>query len=321
MPIDIHGHLVPPRLLDEVRQIGKRLSGIELIEGETAPRVVFRGSQPTRPIYPSLLDPASSESWMENEGIDLQLVSVWSDLVGYQLPSDEGTLWSRLVNDSLVELCSDSNSFAPIATVPLQDPTRAAAELSRAVEMGCVGVMIETTVAGQDLDDVEFLPFWKAAAALNVPVFIHPKYLGEDPRIGFDLANVVGRGVDTTISLCRLIFSRLLIDYPDIRVIAAHGGGAIPFLLGRMRFMHSAVPYQVGLESALERIYFDSVVFDPETLRFLIDTVGADHVLLGSDHPMGASEPQPLRFLERSVSNVRVREAVSGDNARLLFDI
>lgn len=178
----------------------------------------------------------------------------------------------------------------------------AAAELRHATtELGMVGIEIATTVAGVDLVAAELEPFWAAAAELGSLVLLHPM----DPLPGIDLKqhfldNMVGRPAETTIAIARLIMAGLFDRHPDLRVCVVHGGGFLPYQVGRMQRGWTAKPALAAtdLETApietIKRLYFDTIVHNPLALRYLIDLVGADRITLGTDYPFEAGDPDPI---------------------------
>jgi aminocarboxymuconate-semialdehyde decarboxylase len=194
--------------------------------------------------------------------------------------------------------------LAPLATVPLQDPVAAAAELRRAVTvLGLRGVAVCTHVNGVDLDDTRFEPFLAEAAALDVPLFLHPQNSGDVARLGaYHLWNLVGFPSETAVAASRLILSGAFARHPRLKVVLAHGGGFLPYQLGRL---DRGWRVRAGLAgrcpeppSAYRRnIWCDSLVHSPEALRFLVERMGGDRVVLGSDHPFDMGDPAPLASL------------------------
>jgi aminocarboxymuconate-semialdehyde decarboxylase len=208
-------------------------------------------------------------------------------------------------NEAIANLVRDGNgAFSGLATVPLQQPDRAVSILSRAIEeLGLVGVEIGTNVAGKDLDDSSFEPFWQRAAELNALVFIHPS----DVRgVAFDapyyLRNLIGNPLETSYALARIIFGGVLNRYPTLKVLVSHAGGFLPYTIGRLdrgyqcrRECQSILPDPPS--TYLRRLYFDSISHGEPALRYLVELVGADHVALGSDFPFDMGTSTPLACL------------------------
>jgi aminocarboxymuconate-semialdehyde decarboxylase len=212
-----------------------------------------------------------------------------------------------MFNEALAATASTApDRFRTLATVPLQAPERAAAELAHAVaELGHVGVEIATTVDGVELDDPALTPFWAAAADLRCLVVVHPlaSLAGRNVR-RYNLNNLVGNPAESTIAAAHLIFGGVLERHPDLLVCLVHGGGFAPYQIGRWDrgFRTNALGAAENLTRApsewLRAMYFDTVLHSPPALRHLIDVVGADHVLLGSDYPFQMGEPEPVAAVE-----------------------
>jgi aminocarboxymuconate-semialdehyde decarboxylase len=261
----------------------------------------------TGPIKPELVDVERRLSVMDATGVDVQLLSPWIDLTAYALPRDQGVRFARLFNQELAAVASAHPSrFEALCTVPLQSPAAAADELHYAVaELGMKGVEIATTVAGRDLDDPELEPFWAAAAELGCLVLLHPcaSLAGRGVRRYF-LGNLVGNPAETTIAVAHLIFGGVLARHPGLRVCLVHGGGFLPFQLGRWdhAYEHRVRGSAANLDRApsdwARELYYDTVLHSPRALAHLVDTVGADRVVLGSDYPFEMGEPDPLRMID-----------------------
>ena len=210
--------------------------------------------------------------------------------------------------------------------MPLHVPDLAVRELTRAVtETGLHGVEISTTAGGRDLADPDFEPFWARAAELGAVVFIHPWGCSLAPRLDQHyLANIVGQPTETTVALSHLIFSGMLDRHPGLRIIAAHGGGYLPFYIGRSdhAWEHrpdARIPREKPSEY-LRRIYFDSLVYQPAALAALIAQVGIDRVLLGTDFPFDMGVEDPLDRLDAVPGlEAQDRAAIRGGNAAALL--
>jgi aminocarboxymuconate-semialdehyde decarboxylase len=184
------------------------------------------------------------------------------------------------------------------------------------------------SVADRELDDPDLEVFWEAAAAADMPVLIHPMYLAGDARYrGRGIVNSVGRPVDTAVALTRLILSGTMSRHPGLRIVSVHGGGAFPYLFGRIlhnSHVASATGHREKMADpaeALGALYFDTVLHDPRALEYLMDFAGEDRVVLGSDHPFPIGDPAPTEIvgLTRCAHDERVRAKVLGGNAAQLF--
>jgi aminocarboxymuconate-semialdehyde decarboxylase len=205
-----------------------------------------------------------------------------------------------------------------LATVPLQDPPSAAAELRHAVlTLGFRGAMIDTNVLLRALGDTALDPFWREAMDLDVPVILHPYVLEEVARFKeFYLHNLVGYPFETTLAACSLIFGGTLDRMPELTVVLVHGGGFFPYQVGR--FDHGS--RGAGPASRYtRRFYYDTLTHSPQSLCFLCDIVGSDRLLLGSDHPFGLGHPEPVRAVRDAKLGDAAESAALGSNAARLF--
>jgi aminocarboxymuconate-semialdehyde decarboxylase len=197
--------------------------------------------------------------------------------------------------------------------------------LEEALDSGFAGVMIGTQPkgVGGTLDDGELNPFWEVASARHATIFLHPMYICGDERLnGYDLLNAVGRLTDTTIAMARLLFSGHLTRFPGVTLVVSHGGGAVPYALGRLR--RNRTIHSEGCADPLDgfrRLYFDTVLFEPQALRFLCDVAGADRVVLGSDYPFPIGDPEPARVVDDTPLTEAERRAILGETAARIFHI
>jgi aminocarboxymuconate-semialdehyde decarboxylase len=245
---------------------------------------------------------------MDRAGVDVQLLSAWIALTAYTLPDEQGIAWSRLFNEALAEtVASHPDRFLGLANVPLQAGEAAAAELEHAVrELDMAGAQVATTVAGRELDDDLFAPFWAAAERLRAIVVIHPDQVlpgRTDPR--YVLGNFVGNAAETTIAAAHLVFGGVMERHPDLRICLVHGGGYAPYQAARMDHGWEAEPRLVDRRlsqppsTSLRRFYYDTVTHSPEVTRFLLDFAGAEHVVLGTDYPFEMGEKDPVGLVAR----------------------
>ena len=325
MIIDTHAHVVPGSLIETLRAERRIFPSVRLIaEGGTV-RMAFAGEAPTRPIMPRLSDLEDRKEWLARQKIDHQVVGGWTDVYGYELAGEEGADWARFLNEHLLRQTASLAAMTPLATVPLQNGALAARVLEEALDAGFNGAMIGTQPkgAGGNLDDPELDPFWEVASARRATIFLHPMYIcGDDRLAAYDLLNAVGRLTDTTIAMARLLFAGHLTRFPGVTLVVSHGGGALPYALGRLRRNRAIHPngYADPLDG-FRRLYFDTVLFEPQALRFLCDVAGADRVVLGSDHPFPIGDPAPTRVVEETPLTEAERRAILGETAARIFHI
>jgi aminocarboxymuconate-semialdehyde decarboxylase len=210
-----------------------------------------------------------------------------------------------------------------LASVPLQDGEMAARLLEELRDEGLTGVMIGTQPFGDSgvLDDPALDPFWSVASAREAVIFIHPMYGCGDTRLNdYDMINAVGRGLDTTTAVARMLFTGHFTKYPGMSVVLPHGGGALPWVLGRLMRNAEIHPGQYADPmDGFRRIYFDTVVFDPDALNFLIAKAGVDKVVLGSDYPFPIGDHTPRDIVGKAGLSEIDTTAILGGTAAKLF--
>jgi aminocarboxymuconate-semialdehyde decarboxylase len=268
---------------------------------------------------------------MDRTGIDVQVLASWIDLTGYQLRPKDGIAWSRIVNERLAEeAATDSDRFLALGTIPLQDPEAAANELEYAMsELGMAGVEIATTVDDAPFHSLELDAFWSTAARLGAFVLLHPM----NPRPGVDLKpwfmdNMVGRPAETTVAFASLLFSGVFERHPDLTICVVHGGGFVPFQIGRFNQGYRQKPNLAGANLSMEpieylrrNVYVDTVLNEPAALRFLVDVLGADRILVGTDFPFEMGDLDPVEFVKTAgIAEQDVEAILSGNASRLFTD-
>jgi aminocarboxymuconate-semialdehyde decarboxylase len=330
LPIDVHAHYIPPQLIDAVAARGSDL-GVRLVRSSAdgPPSLHFDYGFKVRPFFPRLVEPVAQRiAWLDEQGIDLQIVGTWPDIFGYGLPADACAAWHRMLNDTLAEWCeSNAGRFAWIGSVPLVQTEAAAQELERIVAIGGCGVIIPANIENINLGELPLDPFWQKAEALGLPVLIHPVLVGPAPRAAkFGLAQVAQYTFDTTLGVGSLLMTGVLDRFPRLRLVLSHGGGAYPYLAGRFDIMHRRMDRQAQGDVAAKmpsayasQMAYDSIVHAPKALRFLIDLVGLDNVALGTDYSFPPADMEPLALLRSAGLPSADVTAIADDNPRRLF--
>ena len=325
MIIDCHAHLVPPSLLDAIRSEKGKFPSVRLIEEGGSLGFAFAGGKPTRPVSKPLSDIAGRLKLTDTQGIDRQVVGGWLDMFAYEIPVAEGERWSLLINEHLAQAAKEHPRFVPLATVPLQDGSRAAAVLREAHKAGFMGAMIGTQPKGKGgvLDDSTLTPFWETANELGSIIFIHPVFESGDDRVhAFGMANAVGRITDTLIAMSRLIYAGHVTRYANMKVVAGIGGAALPYVIGRLRRNYTLDKDKLGdPDAALAAMYYDTIVQDTRVLRFLADVVGADRIMMGSDMPFPIGDLAPLNIVKETSFTDAERASINGGLAKRLFKL
>jgi aminocarboxymuconate-semialdehyde decarboxylase len=295
--IDVHTHLVPRGWPDLAAVCGGTDWPWLRIDSERAAMIMV-GEHEFRPVGANCWDVGIRLSDMDLDGVHTQVVSPTPLFFSYDRPADQARKVARIFNDLTLEITSADARFIPFCQVPLQDTELACAELDRALADGHRGVEIGNHVGDRDLNDAGIVTFLRHCAEVGAPVFVHPWDMPTGPRLRQWMSRwLTGMPAETHLSILALILGGVLDEVPDtLRICFAHGGGSFPFWLGRAdnawhrrgdvvrgRSQHPPSHYT-------DRFFVDSVVFDPSSLRVLIDAVGEDQVILGSDYPYPLGE-------------------------------
>jgi aminocarboxymuconate-semialdehyde decarboxylase len=265
---------------------------------------------------------------MERMGVDVQLVMPPPPQLYHTVALEYAVPAARMINDGVAEfVAKHPDRFIPTGTVPMQDGNEAAKELERCVKtLGFKGVEILTNVAGRELSDPAFAPFWKKAEELDALVIIHPNGFTEGQRLSrFYFNNIIGNPFETTLALHYLIFDGVLERHPKLKIFAMHGGGYLGGYSGRIDHAWGArSDCNANLPKPpthyLKQIYFDTVVFTPLQLEALVKTFGVDHVIMGTDYPFDMLEHDPIGHLNSVDSfDETTKAALAGGNLKKLL--
>ncbi|MBI3076979.1 MAG: amidohydrolase [Deltaproteobacteria bacterium] len=296
--VDIHAHFFPEAYLKLLETEGDRC-GMALRRDHPAGPIIVAGSVTFGPLSPGFYDPEIRLKAMDEQQVQVHALSLTAPMV-YPAEGPLGLTLAQTWNDATVEIArAHPDRFVPLATLPLQEPAAAVAELDRAVTgLGCRGVYLGTNVRGKELSDPVFLPVFDRLDALGVPVFLHPvNVLGGDRLAPYYFHNLLGNPFDTALAAANLIFAGLLDRFPRLEVCLPHAGGALPYLIGRLDRGWEVRPECRHLSrppsAYLKRFTYDTLGHGPAALRYLIGLVGADRVMLGSDYcfDMGYERP------------------------------
>ncbi len=266
---------------------------------------------------------------MDEAGLDMQLVMPPPPQCYYTVPVEIGIKATQVVNDGLAEyVARKPDRFRAFGTVPMQDGHAAAEELERITKThGFKGVQILTTIAGKEVSDPAFAPFWAKAEELGTVVVLHPNgFTHADRMTRFYFNNVIGNPLETTMALHYLIFDGVLERHPKLKILSVHGGGYVAAYSGRMDHAWGARSDTRGSlphapTTYLKRLYFDTVVFTPEQLEALVRLVGPDHVLMGTDYPYDMADSDPIGHVVGSALDADAIAAICGGNAKKLLGL
>ena len=326
--IDIHHHYVPQRLIEETKKHGKAL-GVEVAEDKGSWSLSFDGSKPHR-LQPPIFDVENRLEIMDQGQVGLATLEANTNSLGYRLNGAQGEAWSNLYNDCVDELAkSRPDRFIGMATVPLQDPRRAAKVLEHAiVDLKFRGAFIGTNVNGHYYKDKDFDPFWAKAQELDIIIVMHPEHIaGAERMTEFGLNAVCGNPADSTLSLGYMFYSGLFDRFPNLKICALHGGGFLPFHLGRFdkEFVtgQKTRPAQAKHPPSayLKNLYFDTLVYDVDTLEYLKAKVGTDKLMVGTDYPYTLGDWMAVEKVQALNCSDADKEAILVGNAKRLLKL
>ena len=293
LKVDLHTHVLPPDWPDLQERYG--YGGWVQLEhkGHGCARMVQNGKS-FREIEANSWDADVRLAECDATGVDVQVLSTVPVMFSYWAKPEDALDLSRFLNDHIATMVErHPHRFAGLGTVPLQHPDFAIAELERCVRtLGLSGIQIGSNVNGRNLDDAGIVAVLEAAQELGAAVFVHPWEMVGAERMGrYWLPWLVGMPAETSIAICSMIFGGVFDRLPRLRIGFAHGGGSFPATLGRIEHGFIARPDLVAVHTQrnprdyVSRIVVDSLVHEPEYLRYLIRTMGHERIALGSDYP------------------------------------
>jgi aminocarboxymuconate-semialdehyde decarboxylase len=325
MIVDCHAHVIVPEITRDAapeeswRPVVGREDGRQFVE--TDGRRVWSAVREFSDVGTILDEQAAA-------GIDHVLLCPWVGLLGAGAEPEVAARMAQVQNDALARLAADHpDRISVLGTVPLFDLELAASELEALMSRpGVVGVEVPASVAGSYLGDERFEPLWDAAERAGALVFIHPTTRGFGQPVFQDyyLWNSVGNPLETTITTAHMTFAGVMERHPRLRVLLAHGGGAVLALRGRLRHAWEQVPparahLGTSPDDSLGRFHYDTVVHDVGVLRALVEWVGAEHVLLGSDYPFDMGTERPSELVRAAKLAPGEEAAILGGSAERLF--
>ncbi len=328
--IDIHAHIFPPISRADAQALDPvQAPWLQIISPDAG--MIMKGDSEFRPVIPVLWDPELRVADMDRLGLDVQIVSATPIMFGYELDARKVADWAARMNDLTLEYCaSHPDRLKALAQVPLQDTELACREASRAKADGHVGVQIGNHVGDRDLDDVQLVEFLHHCAVNDIPVLAHPwDMMGGPNRMRrWMLPWLVAMPAETSLGILSLILSGAFERLPrSLKLCFAHGGGAFAFTLGRV---DNAWKYRDIVRqdcpnlpsSYCDRFSVDSAVFDPKALRLLVDVMGSERVMLGSDYPYPLGEEKIGHLVSGSdLLSAAEKQRILTDNAKAFFNI
>jgi aminocarboxymuconate-semialdehyde decarboxylase len=321
--IDIHAHFVPEEYLRLIEAEGEPY-GLRLRHDRNGPLIVL-GQVAIGPITAHYHNLELRLKSMDRQKVAVHALSLMPPMV-YWADGSLGLRLAQLVNDAMAEASrAHAERFVVLATLPMQDPEAALNEVNRAVtKLGCRGIYLGTNIRGKELTDPSFLPIFERIEALRAPVFLHPlNVIGAQRLTNYYLHNLLGNPFDTAVAAANLIFSGLMDRFPKLEVCLPHAGGALPYLIGRLnhgwKVRQECRTLKKAPSSYLRRFTYDTISHAPEPLRYLINLVGADRVMLGSDYCFDMGYERPVEVVSALKLSRSDQEKILGGNAARLL--
>ena len=325
--IDIHSHVMVPEAAALVQPY-LDLAAMPLANFAT-PNTQALNRQQEADRRANMTDIAVRLADMDAAGIDMQIIMPPPGQCTYAVPLDVGIKAAEIINDGMAAFVAQRpERFQALGTVPMQDPAAAVRALEACVKgRRLKGVQILTNIAGKELSDPAYAPFWEAAESLGAVVLIHPNGFTDAERLRrFYFNNVLGNPLETTVALHYLIFDGVLERHPALKLVAVHGGGYLAAYSGRIDHAWGArsdvrTTLPQPPTTYLRRVFFDTVVFTPHQLTNLIEVFGANQILMGTDYPYDMAEADPIGHLASADLDAAVFSAIAGGNAKALFGV
>jgi len=329
MRIDVHAHFLAQNCFNVTDSAGRHYGPTIVINKKGQEELIQRGRS-AGPIARKIWDPETRIKDMDATGVDIQIISPTPFQLYYNLETEACLWFSRRQNDEIARVVREyPTRFVGLATIPLQEPDKALAELDRAInKLGLRGVEILSNINGRDLDASELMPFYKAVEAMDVPIFIHPGgVVGSERTQNYYLTNLVAYPFETTLAAAHLIFGGILEKFPGLKFCMAHSGGNLPYTRGRLEHGYHVRPEcKVIIKQPPSHyfplLYFDTITHFPPALEYLITSAGADKVLMGTDYPYDMADSQPVLTVQ-NLENISEedKQLVLGGNATRIFKL
>jgi aminocarboxymuconate-semialdehyde decarboxylase len=326
-PVDVHAHYFPERFIESISEQGGPPGVSFDLSNRAAPVFVIGAGR--IPIDTTYWDLDQRIQRMNAQGVTTHALSLTTPFVHWA-PPDRGAELARMVNDSMIEAhTAYPDRFVGCATLPIQAPELAVKELDRIAGSRAIrGAYMPTSFAGKELSDPSLFAIYEKCQALNLPILLHPDQaataMSADRLKRFYLSNLLGNPFETTIAASNLVFGGVLDRFPRLNIVLPHAGGAMPYLVGRLQHGQSVRPEakdvaQRPFMEYLRRFHYDTITHSPKLLRFLIDLVGVDRVMLGSDYCFDMGSDRPREVIDALKLKPADRDSIySGNAARLL---
>ena len=321
--IDTHTHIIPKHIPDFTKKFGYG-NFIQLQHHQQGKAWMMQGEKRFREIEENCWDAEIRIQQMKEHGIDQQVICTIPVMFSYDAQPAHGLEISEFLNDDIANTVKQfPEQFIGLATVPMQDITLAIQELKRAMSIGFRGVQIGSNINNINLGDECFDAFWKVAEELNAAILVHPwQMMGQEHMTKYWLPWLVGMPAEISRAICSMIFSGVFERYPNLKVCFAHGGGSFLPTISRIEHGWECRPDLVAMDNEfnpkkyLGKFWVDSHVCDHKMLQYIIDLVGADKVMQGSDYPFPLGEAIPGELVRGAPLSNETKKIILGDAAK-----
>ncbi|CAI8722313.1 aminocarboxymuconate-semialdehyde decarboxylase [Brevibacillus sp. IT-7CA2] len=328
MRVDFHTHIIP----EDLPNLAERFHGERwpvLHRTCTCGANIMVGGKVFREVTDQVWDPQKRIHDMQQEGVDMQVLSPIPVTFSYWAPAAEAEVMARIQNDFIAETVNQHpNHFIGLGTVPLQDTEAAIREMDRCVhELGLRGIEIGTNVNGNNLDDPGLLPFFNMCQTWDVPLFVHPwETLGRERMPRHNLMYTVGMPSETALAAASLILGGVIEKFPRLKICFAHGGGSFPYILPRLDQGWKVWPHLRLTDQPpsvyAKQFYFDSLTYDPLNIQYMIKRFGENKIMMGSDYPFLLRETPPGEVINHTLELTDgQKRALLGENALHFLNI
>jgi aminocarboxymuconate-semialdehyde decarboxylase len=325
--LDIHSHYFPMEYLKSIAEKGGP-DGFK-VDLSAAAGPTLTGGGAVTVLDPTYWDLEQRLQAMDQAGIRLHALSLTMPMP-HTAPGDRGAELARIYNDAAAAAHAKySDRFVGCIALPLHDAALSVQELNRVgTQKGMRAIYLPTHVNGKELSDPSLFPIYEKAQALNLPIMLHPHppVVGLNRMQKFYLPNLLGNPFDTTVAVSYLVFGGVMDRFPRLNILLPHSGGAFPFLYGRIQRGQQVIPdlknaAERPVADYLKRFYYDTITHSPEALKYLVDLVGADRVLLGSDYCFNMGYERPREIVSKLAISPADRDRIMFANAKRLLSV
>jgi aminocarboxymuconate-semialdehyde decarboxylase len=321
--IDIHTHILPENL-NEVTGRFSDSRFLKLYPVNDTSAVLKKDEIAFRHVHCNCWNHKVRIEDCDSNRVNMQVLSTLPVLFSYWAKDNECLSLSKALNDHIVEICKiEPQRFIGIGTIPMQNTNYAIQEMDRCInDLKLPGIQIGSNINGKNLSDIKFQPIFEHAEKIDCSIFIHPwEMMGQADMQKYWLPWLVGMPAETSRAICSIIFGGILEKYPNLKIAFAHGGGAFPFIIGRIDHGHKMRPDICAVDnkkipsSYFKYFYVDSLVHDEQALHFLLNKIGPEHIALGSDYPFPLGEQEPGRLIEEMDLTDSVKQRILSGTA------